>query len=603
MARIARLRSSFLIAGVGLLAAVSTVTLGPSAAVAGGITTTTTTLSGTVGAVTGQSVTFTAIVHNGTFAPGGSVTFGITGSDGSTPTCDVGADTIGTDTISVTPKNSGTASQAQCTFSGGLLHAASPYMVTASYSGDANDTPSSATTLVQTIDRGPTTTTVSASSSSTPLMTGQPVTFTATVTPDIPASVSPTMSVTFAITGNDGSTINCDGGNDSIALGGGDTASCPVSGGLLAAASPYQVVASYSKDDNFAASSGDLSQAVSRGPATVTVTSSENPVVTGQPVTYTATATIGSPAVGSFNGTVDFSVVSTSDASVTATCQGGNSVPLIGPSGSSAQCTVDGPSSKQLGYSVTATLHDLNFKAAGPGTLTEQVDRDTTTTNITSVPGAEPSTQTFSIVAAVISQDPGGGTPAGVVDFAICPQTGTCTAGGAVSLQPAAVVTSGTPTNTSKARFVVDGGTLTPGYYAVTATYEGNAGYHSSESSTSYIVIEQSATAIELYSSGNPSPSGNQVVFKAAVLPNQQTDQDPTGTVTFVITGASGDSLACANGNTVTISTNSQNQGLATCKVLAGQLTSSDSPYTVEATYSGDSNYEGSQAQMSQTVQ
>jgi hypothetical protein len=76
------------------------------------------------------------------------------------------------------------------------------------------------------------------------------------------------------------------------------------------------------------------------------------------------------------------------------------------------------------------------------------------------------------------------------------------------------------------------------------------------------------------------------------------TSNVPTGTVTFTITGMNAGTASCKTSNTVTIN----HAGKAKCHVFAGQLLAADSPYTVVAAYSGDSNFAGSPGTTSVTV-
>lgn len=126
-----------------------------------------------------------------------------------------------------------------------------------------------------------TTTTVTGT---TPDYTGAPTVFTATVEHN---SLTPTGTVTFTITGADASTPVCDGGTNTITLAPattGSSAQCSINGGLLAAGSPYSVTAVYSGDPNFTTSTGTLSQVITKGSTTTSVTSASDPSVTGQPV-------------------------------------------------------------------------------------------------------------------------------------------------------------------------------------------------------------------------------------------------------------------------------------------------------------------------------
>ncbi|MGA6153513.1 Ig-like domain-containing protein [Stenotrophomonas sp. NPDC087984] len=132
-------------------------------------------------AVSGQSVTLTAtVIPLGTGTPTGTVTFVVSGG----PTL--------TGTLS-----GGTASVTASGLSGGT------HIVTATYNGDANFTSSTGTTAVLVIPASTTTTVTSAPDPST---LGQPVTFTATVTPVAPGAGippgdgTPTGLVTFILT-------------------------------------------------------------------------------------------------------------------------------------------------------------------------------------------------------------------------------------------------------------------------------------------------------------------------------------------------------------------------------------------------------------------
>jgi hypothetical protein len=80
-----------------------------------------------------------------------------------------------------------------------------------------------------------------------------------------------------------------------------------------------------------------------------------------------------------------------------------------------------------------------------------------------------------------------------------------------------------------------------------------------------------------------------------ASTPNAGT---PTGTVTFIITGTPTGTIHCKTSDVVTIT----HKGKAVCKVLAGQLQAMDSPYNVQAVYSGDTNFAASTGNTSVTV-
>ena len=148
--------------------------------------TTTTTLPGTATGLTssvqpsvfGQPVTFTATVaakSPGAGTPTGTVTF----KDG--------LSTLGTGTLN---------GSGQAMFTTSTL-AVGPHSITASYGGDATFSGSTSSPLTQTVKRARARTTRLVSSSANPSVSGQPVTFTATVTAKSPVGVTPSGTVTF----------------------------------------------------------------------------------------------------------------------------------------------------------------------------------------------------------------------------------------------------------------------------------------------------------------------------------------------------------------------------------------------------------------------
>ena len=163
--------------------------------------------------------------------PTGTVTFTVTGASSTSYTCDGG------NVANLSPNMSGPGSVATCKFAAGLEASDSPYAITAVYSGDSNFNTSTGM-LSTAIKKGSTTTTVS--SASFPSVTGQPVSFTATIAPVSPAIGTPTGSVTFSINGTGGGSVACDTTGDVVPLTG-NTATCSVAAGFEAQFSPYTV--------------------------------------------------------------------------------------------------------------------------------------------------------------------------------------------------------------------------------------------------------------------------------------------------------------------------------------------------------------------------
>src|SRR6267378_91562 len=268
-------RSDFAAALVAVVLNVMILALGIVTAEAAAPSTTTVT-SSVNPSVFGQSVTFTAAVSGVGPTPTGTVTF----QDGGVNIagCVNRALAAGTTTCVTSVLGVGVHS------------------ITGVYSGDVNFNPSTSAPLTQTVNMGNTTTALT--SSVNPSVSGQSVTYTATVTATAPASGTRTGTVNF----QDGGVTIAGCGARAVAVAG--TATCVAS---YAGTGSHPIKATDSGDANFNPStSAPLTQTLNMGNTTTAVTSSANPSVAGQNVTYTATVTATAPASGTRTGTVNF---------------------------------------------------------------------------------------------------------------------------------------------------------------------------------------------------------------------------------------------------------------------------------------------------------
>src|SRR5262245_32552045 len=207
-------------------------------------------------AVFGQAETLTATVTSPAGVPTGTVTF----LDGKT--------VLGTAQVNA-------AGQATLPVSLGV----GDHALTASFAGTGNFGNSTSAEVAVTVN--PAATAVTLGSSVNPAVTGQAVTFTATVAAVAPGAGTPTGTVTFM----DGNVVL-----GTFAVEADGTARFTTS---FATAGGHAITAAYSGDDNFAASSQALTEQVN-APATLQATTtalapSLNPAVVGQAVTFTAT--------------------------------------------------------------------------------------------------------------------------------------------------------------------------------------------------------------------------------------------------------------------------------------------------------------------------
>lgn len=225
---------------------------------------------------TGQTVTYTATVSAA--APGGGTPTGtVAFKDGVATIAGCGSQALsgGTATCSLAYASAGS------------------HTITAIYAGSADYTTSTSGSLSQTVSAASTTTALT--SSANPSVSGQSVTFTATVAAVSPGSGTPTGSVAF----KDGAaTIT---GCGSQALSGG-SATCAVS--TLSAGSHSITAVFAGTTDYLTSTSAPVNQVVNAPVATTTsLTTSQTPAKTGSSVTYTATVAPASPVP---TGTVTF---------------------------------------------------------------------------------------------------------------------------------------------------------------------------------------------------------------------------------------------------------------------------------------------------------
>jgi hypothetical protein len=187
----------------------------------------------------------------------------------------------------------GTSALGDATLSGGKATFAyvgsivGTYSITASYRGDANNSGSSSPVLTQIVTPK-TSTNVTVVSSLNPSVSGQSVTFTATVAPS-----SATGYVTFNYCGSKTTLTN-------------GQAQCST---IITTPGTYSVTATYSGDSHYSGSSAALTQTV-KANTSVTLTANPNPSTQGQSVTFKATMA-QSAATGTVMFLVDGTMIGT----------------------------------------------------------------------------------------------------------------------------------------------------------------------------------------------------------------------------------------------------------------------------------------------------
>ncbi|MFE7782421.1 Ig-like domain repeat protein [Streptomyces libani] len=491
-------------------------------------TTSTTVSSSPDPSVTGQPVTFTATVAPtppGAGVPTGTVSF-----------------TFGDGTAALTAPVTGgvaTVTHAYTTATG------SPHTVTANYSGDANFSSSSGTDS-QTVDPASTLTTVTATPG--PSVVGQPVTFTATVTPVEPGAGVPAGAVTFDF--GDGTPPTLTSVSDGVAR---------ITHTYTSAGGPYTVTAQYEGDDSFTSSSGSDTQTVGRAATTTAVVSSPDPTVVGQSTTVTASVASVAPGAGAPSGTVTFDF---GDGSPTFTAPVSNGLATV---------THAYGSTSGSPFAITGTYDgDANFTSSS-GSDTQTVGKAGTTTAVASSPDPTVVGQPTTLTASVASVTPGAAAPTGTVTFSFGDGTGSTT----TTLSDGIATVTHTYT------------TRTGSPFPVTATYNGDAGFTSSSGSDTQ-TVGRAATTTAVVSSPDPSVAGQAVTLTATVSAVAPGAGTPTGTVTFGFGDGTSAATATLSGGTAT--------------VTHTYATRNGSPFPVTATYNGDTNFSASTGNDTQTL-
>ncbi|WP_395368525.1 Ig-like domain repeat protein [Streptomyces tubercidicus] len=425
--------------------------------------------------------------------------------------------------------------------------AESPYTVAATYSGDDNFNPSAGTDSQLVAPAVPTTT---VTSTPAPSVTGETVTFTATVAAAPPAEGTPTGTVTF------------DFGDGTAPV------TAPVTSEVATvthayvgtSGSPYTVTADYSGDDDFtsATATGVHTVAVSAATTSTTVSSAPDPAVTGQPVSFTVTVAPTPPGAGVPTGTVTFTF-GDGTAAVTAPLSGG-----IAGVTHVYNTAADSPYTVTVGYS-----GDANFSSSS-GTDSQTVAPASTLTTVTTTPDPSVVGQPVTLTATVAPTAPGAGVPTGAVTFNFgdgTPPTLTSLSDGVARI---------THTYTSAG-----------GPYTVTADYDGDTGFLPSSGGESQ-TVGKAATSTAVVSSPDPTVVGQLTTVTASVASVAPGAGAPSGTVTFDF-GDGSPTLTAPVGD-----------GLAVVTHAYGGT--SGSPFVITGTYGGDANFTSSSGHDTQTV-
>jgi poly(hydroxyalkanoate) depolymerase family esterase len=288
---------------------------------------------------------------------------------------------------------------------------------------------------------------------------------------------------------------------------------------------------------------------VSATVTTTTLSSSENPSTYGQAVTFTAvvSSSLGAPPNGE---TVTF-------------LQGKAILGTGALGGGTATYTTSTLAAGGVDAIKAVYAGDSNFASSTSKAVSQVVNKATTTTTVASSQNPSDFGQSVILTANVTPEF--GGAVTGTVTFSNgSTKLGTATlSGGAAGFM------------TTK---------LAVGAASITAVYNGSSSFTNSTSNALNQTVNQASTSTALASTPNPSNSGQSVTFTATVTP-QFSGSTVTGTVTFY-------------DGTKALKTAIVTAGAA--KLTTSTLTSGS--HSITATYNGSTDFTGSTASLTQTV-
>jgi uncharacterized repeat protein (TIGR01451 family) len=488
--------------------------------------------------------------------------------------------------------------------------------------------PTALTVLINNTAAVTPTTTVLGSSLN-PSNYGQTVTFTASVTS---SSGTPSGAVVFY----DGSTTI---GSATLANGNASFGTSSLGGGL------HSITAAYQGSSGFAPSTSPVLTQVVNGTGTATatsLTSSKNPGIYQQPVTFTAVVTSGSGTpTGTVvfydgtatlasstlvNGTASFTTsgLKRGWAAMTAQYLGSGSLdPSTSPvlyervdKNGLFQTRIHLSSSNRNSYVGQAVTFTVSLAALRRGEIPQDGDQvqffdddnfigygttqngvaSLTTTSLLKArhhiigayfPGDDDFSHAYTQITQIVNKYPTSVRVTASPNPALYGQAITFTA---------TVTSAGPNTPTGSVKFkdigeaTLSGGVATfvknslrAGTHAVTAEYLGDADSGESTSPVLDEVVNPASTTTKITSSANPSSSGQTVTFTATVT--SSTGLDPFGKVTFTAGGT-------------TLGTVSLKDTVATVSTATLPVGTS----TITATYNGSAGFTGSGASLTQTV-
>jgi uncharacterized protein (TIGR03437 family) len=425
---------------------------------------------------------------------------------------------------------------------------------------DANFATSTSPTSALAV--GKTATTTAVVSSANPSVTGQVVTFTATIT-TTGFGAAPTGTVIFSL---NGSPI----GSSNVTVSGGISQATLVTPSTGVAALPdgtLIISAAYSGDNNYnssnsplTAGAGALQQVVNKAPTTTVLSSNNNTSVVGQAVTLTATVTVNAPGGGVPTGTVTFyntvNGVPVALGSAQLVPAGGQNSPNI----FIATLTLTQPLAQGQVILTASYSGDNNYLASNSNAtpITQVVGKSAVTVSVNENlnPSIYGQPVTFTVTVAPVP--PGTGTPTGTATFF----------DGVNQITQGMALVGGQVTFTT---------TLAPGTHAIAVAYSGDANFSTYISGAISEIVNKIPSSISLTTNAVTAVASQVLTFTAQISPTPPAGVAfPTGQVAF-FDGSTQIGVGQLSSGVATVSTAALSTGL----------------HYISAVYQGDTNWTG----------
>jgi hypothetical protein len=412
------------------------------------------------------------------------------------------------------------------------------HTIVAKFAGTSLFAGSQGTIAAQVVNQDKSTTYLTYSGSFT---IGQPLTLTAYVGAQSPGAGKPTGTVTFmdGTTALDSTPIPLTSATTSMA----STATLSLSTGLPAGS--HSITAVYSGDTNFlmSTSSPPLVKTVALVSTTTTLTSSVNPVVTGNAVTLTATVSL--PSTGTSTSSPNKLSIPTTESVTFYDVTGGTSTKLgTVPISSAGVAQLPSSFTTAGSHSLTAVYSGDSTFSSSTGTLAESVSSTKATGHVYLAASANPALAGQSVTFSVY------------VYGATSESTGVT---GTVTLMDGTTpLGSSSPVTNDKASFTIS--SLGIGSHAITASYSGDANFTAATSSVLTETISPTGTI-----SGTATLLNKQDTFNVDVKSSVSSSGTPSysGALSFSDTLA-GDTFTAATITGVQIYTETPAGGSAT---------------------------------------